>query len=200
MSGGDVMREVGRQASENTKYHALYGYYFLGFSRAKLAHIYRKAKPTIANWINQYESEGSVARKSCARNIYKKFSHEKRKFLLKLYNDRPVLYLSEAKEIFQRNFYMCISVSSIHAILHEGSLTWKVLERRAIQIQLQDVLRFCDELSKIQWSWEQLVFLDEASFDRRDIIRKRGFGAKDERLLHRGEFGRSTRSSVLCFI
>lgn len=114
------MREVGRQASENTKYHALYGYYFLGFSRAKLAHIYRKAKPTIANWINQYESEGSVARKSCARNIYKKFSHEKRKFLLKLYNDRPVLYLSEAKEIFQREFDMCISVSSMSYQKYSG--------------------------------------------------------------------------------
>lgn len=40
-------------------------------------------------------------------------------------------------------------------------------------------------------------FLDVSSFDGRDLIRKRGYGVKGERLLHRGEFG---RSSVLCFI
>lgn len=62
------------------------------------------------------------------------------------------------------------------------------------------MLRFCDELSEINWGWEQLVFLDEASFDGKDIIRKRGYGVKGKRLLHRGEFGRSVRSSVLCFI
>lgn len=111
-----------------------------------------------------------------------------------------MLYLNEAKDIFQKEFGSSIRVSSIHTILHEGGLTWKVLKRRAIQIQLKDVLRFCDELSEIQCGWEQLVFLDEASFDGRDIIRKRGYGVKGQRLLHRGEFGRSIRSSIMCFI
>lgn len=200
MSGGEIVRNVGRQASDNTKYNALYGYYFLGLNKVKLAKIYNKSKMTIGNWVSQYENEGTVARKANAERIYKKFSHEMRKFLLQLYISRPVIYLNEAKDIFRKQFGLCISVSSIHTILHEGGLTWKVLERRAIQIQLKDVLRVCDELSEIKWSWEQLVFLDEASFDGKDMIRKRGYGVKGEHLLHRGEFGRSIRSSVLCFI
>lgn len=112
----------------------------------------------------------------------------------------PVLYLEEVKELFVKRVGINISVSSIHPILHEGGLTWRVLERRAIQIQLKDVLRFCDELPEIKWGWEQLVFLDEVSFDGRDMIRKKGYGAKGKRLLYRGEFGRSIRSSCLCFI
>lgn len=200
MSGANIMSVVTRQAEENTKYHALYGHYFLNISRKQLAVIYNKTRATIGNWINQYETEGSVARRIAVSKVFRKFGEEKRQFLVELYKSRPVLYLCEAKDIFRRQFGISISVASIHTILHEKGLTWKVLERRAIQIRLKEVLRFCDELSKIQWSWEQLVFLDEASFDGRDMIRKRGYGAKGERLLHRGEFSRSIRSSVLCFI
>lgn len=200
MSGANIMIEVHRQADENTKYHALYGYYFLNLSRKELSEIYCKSTATIGNWINQYESEGSVARKIALEKVYRKFGYEKRQFLIELYERRPVLYLCEAKEIFKSKFGISISVASIHAILHENGLTWKVLERRAIQIRLKDVLRFCDELSEIQWRWENLVFLDEASFDGRDMIRKRGYGAKGERILHRGEFSRSIRASILCFI
>lgn len=200
MSGGEIIKEVERQASGNTKYHALYGYYFLGLSKTKLSEIYKKSKPTVANWINSFESEGSVARKANAKKVYRKFGFEKRKFLLELYNRRPVLYLEEAKEIFTQQFDMAISVPSIHTILHEGGLTWKVLERRAIQIQLAEVMRFCDELSELKCAWEQLVFLDEVSFDGRDMIRKKGYGTKGKRLLYRGEFGRAVRSSCLCFL
>lgn len=194
------MKEVGRQASVNTKFHVLYGYYFLGLNKTKLSEIYKKTKPTIANWITSYESEGSVGRKANVNKVYKKFGYEKRKFLLELYNSEPVLYLEEAKEIFAKQFDMSISVTSIHTILHEGGLTWKVLERRAIQIQLKDIMRFCDELAELKWGWEQLVFLDEVSFDGRDMIRKKGYRTKGERLLYRGEFGRSARSSCLCFL
>lgn len=74
------------------------------------------------------------------------------------------------------------------------------MESCALQIQLKEVIRFCDELSSINWSWEQLVFLDEVSFDGRDMIRKKGYGRKGNRLLYRGEFGRSIRSSCLSFI
>lgn len=200
MSGEDIIKEINRQASDNTKYHALYGYYFLGLTKTKLGELYAKSKQTIANWIDEFEKEGTVARKSNKDKIYRKFGHDKRKYLLDLYNKRPVLYLEEAKELFHKRFGLSISVSSIHTILREGGLTWKVLERRAIQIQIKDVLRFCDELSEINWRWEQLVFLDEVSFDGRDLIRKSGYGRKGERLLYRGEFGSSVRSSCLAFI
>lgn len=99
-----------------------------------------------------------------------------------------------------KRFGVTISVASIHTILHEDGLTWQVLERRAVQIKLKEVLRFCEELSELNWAWEQLVFLDEVSFDGRDLLRKKGYGIKGKRLLYRGEFGRSIRSSCLCFL
>lgn len=165
MSGAEIVREIGRQASGNTKYHVLYGFYFLGFKKSQLSEICGKSKPTIANWIHQYETDGTVGRKAQVEMVYRKFGHDKIKYLLHLYDSQPVLYLAEAKNLFFKQFGIQISTSSVHTILQEAGLTWKVLERHTIQIQLKDVLRFCNELSTIRWSWEQLVFLDEVSFD-----------------------------------
>lgn len=79
-------------------------------------------------------------------------------------------------------------------------MTWKVLERRAIQIQIDDVVRYACELMSIPWIIQMLVFLDEVSFDNNDMIRKHGFGIKGQRVLFRGEFQRRARVSCLCFV
>lgn len=85
-------------------------------------------------------------------------------------------------------------------ILHDAGLTWKVLERRALQINQDDILRFCKELMSFPWLIQNLVFLDEVSFDNRDMLRKKGFGFKGQKLFYRGEFCRKPRVSLLCFI
>lgn len=130
MSGAEIVKIIGRQASVNTKYHVLYGYYFLGLNKSKLSEIYGKTVPTIANWINQYESEGSLTRRENVETVYRKFGHAKRNYLLNLYHSQPVLYLDEAKDLFFKEFGITISLSSIHTILHENGLTWKVVRSK----------------------------------------------------------------------
>ncbi len=88
----------------------------------------------------------------------------------------------------------------MYTIVRCAGLTWKVLERRAIQINMKEVLRFCNELRLYYWSLDSLVFLDEVGFDNRDMLRKRGFAIKGNRLVHRGEFTRKPRESLLCFV
>jgi hypothetical protein len=88
----------------------------------------------------------------------------------------------------------------ISVILHSSGLTWKVLEVRAIQISKSEVIRFAKELLSFLWLLENLVFLDEVSFDNRDMIRRKGFVMKGEKLFYRDEFNRKPRVSLLCFI
>lgn len=95
---------------------------------------------------------------------------------------------------FIQNFW------SISTILHEACLSYKVLERRAVQIQLTEIHRFCAELRSFPWLLENLVFLDEVSFDNKDILRKRGYAVKGQRLIYRGEYVRRPRVSLLCFL
>lgn len=195
-----VLNELKTHASTNTICHALYGYYCLGYNAEKLSRIFKKSNVTILAWIKKYETDGTIGRKKDIKIVYKKFGHEKRKWLVDLYTKNPVLYLKEAQVKFLKKYGDSISATSVSVILHEAGLTWKVLERRAIQIKIKDVIRFCDEMTVIDWSWETLVFLDEVSFNGSDMLRKNGYGKRGQSLVYRGEFKRSARTSLLCFV
>ncbi|XP_055540560.1 uncharacterized protein LOC129727112 [Wyeomyia smithii] len=62
-------------------------------------------------------------------------------------------------------------------------MTYKVLERRAIQIRSEEIIRFY-----------------EVSVDNRSTLRSRGYGVRGQRLICRGEFIRQPRMSLLCFL
>ncbi|XP_062711050.1 uncharacterized protein LOC134289068 [Aedes albopictus] len=188
-----------KHASTNTKYHCLYDYYFLGMKRAQLAQIYRKSKSTISSWIESYEENGLLSHKQ-REQVFRKFSAMHRQWIVALYRQNPVLYLEECQDLFYQHFQIKISGSSICRILHTEGMTWKALERRAIQIKEHEILRFCSEMNAFDWDIYHLVFLDEVSLDNKGILRSRGYGAKGKRIVYRGEFVRRPRASFLCFL
>lgn len=188
-----------KQASTNAKYYCLYDYYFLGLSRTHLATLYHKSKTTISSWITAYERDGALT-KSQKNILFRKFDETKRRWILDLYEKRPVLYLDEARQLFANRFGMTISASSICNILHAHGMSWKALERRAVQIRQEDIRRYSNELNSLNWDLEQLLFLDEVAFANREILRNRGYGYVGESLLYRGEFRRKPRISRLCFL
>lgn len=194
-----IFEYVNRHASSDVKYHALYGYYHLGLTKTKLGNIYNKDITTITNWINRYEESGSVDRKSNVRKP-SKFDEDKIKWLLALYNRNPILYLDEAKQKFELKFAVSISASYICKILHDNNMSWKTLEVRAIQIKDSDIERFFYELEAIDWSYSNLVFLDEISMDNRGLLRRKGYGIIGKKLIYRGEYVRRPRLSFLCFL
>ena len=84
---------------------------------------------------------------------------------------------------------------------HSNSLAiLQKLERRAIQIRMDAIVRFLDELDSIDWSPANIVFLDEVSFDNRGMRRTHGYGKKGAPLVVAGEYARFPRVSMLCFI
>lgn len=188
-----------KQAGSNTIYHCLYGYFFMGLKQNYLAKIYGKDRTTISRWIKKYENDGNISRKKRAQ-VFLKFNEEKRKWLVALYTKKPILTLSEARLLFYQEFRQQISVSSISFILREAGMTWKRLERRAIQISMSDIARYTVEMNNIDWFLQSLVFADEVSFDNRGMLRKNGYGIKGKRLVYRGEFTRKARVSSLCFL
>ncbi|XP_038105590.1 LOW QUALITY PROTEIN: uncharacterized protein LOC119765553 [Culex quinquefasciatus] len=195
-----IIQNVRRQhASANTVYHALYGHFFLGMSKKRLAEIYGKAPSTITEWFTKFDQTGAVSRKKRAQ-VYKKFGVEMRTWLVEHYNRYPILFLDEAQSMFQRKFKISISVSSVWAVLHEAGMTWKTIERRAIQIREDEIVRYVLELLSIPWDLFKLVFLDEVSFDNRDMLRTKGYGVVEQKVIFRGEFCRKPRASMLCFL
>jgi transposase len=196
----DIVSRISNfHADAKTKLYCMYMYFFQGINKSNLSKLFNKSIATICQWIDRYESGEGLSRKESTA-IYKKFGLQKRQWLIELYEKRPVLYLDEAKHEFESYFKTSISSSSVFLILREAGLSWKTLERRAIQINQMDIIRFSLELTKFPWLLENLVFLDEVSFDNRGMLRKKGYGIKGKRLLYRGEFCRKPRVSLLCFI
>ncbi|XP_053683690.1 uncharacterized protein LOC128733873 [Sabethes cyaneus] len=200
MTHEDILHRVkNNHATVNTVYHCLYAFYFLGINRCALAEIFGKSKATICNWIRKYEQDGAFSRKQ-RMQVYRRFGTTQRQWLLNLYYKEPVVFIDEARDRFQEHFKTCISAASIVRILKTAGLTWKKIERRAIQIRKADILRYTDELEAFKWELHQLVFIDEVSFDSRDMLRNYGYGVKGKKVIFRGEFNRRPRESYLCFL
>lgn len=79
-------------------------------------------------------------------------------------------------------------------------MSWKTLEKRAIQIKNSDIAKFMAELDSIDWDYSNLTFLDEVSMDNKGLIRTKGYGIVGERLVYRGDFTRKARISMLAFL
>ena len=129
-----------RHAEENTIYHCLYAYYFVGYSKTDLAKIFGKSIRTIANWIKRWEDDDEVGR--AITQITRKFNQEKINYILNYYKKFPCSFLDEAKTAFLRIFHLSISLSTVCRILSNAGLTRKVIERRAINICIADIIRF----------------------------------------------------------
>jgi transposase len=121
-----------QHAHPNTIHHCLYGYFHLGYSRSALAQVYNKTERTIGRWIERYETTGSVNRRSSQPRAT--FTETHRVWLMRFYQNHPLVYLNEAQAAFVTAFNIAISVASVWRIIHSLGLTWKVLERRAIQV------------------------------------------------------------------
>lgn len=145
-----------------------------------------------------YERTGTYQRVDA--NAIRKFTTAHREWLCNYYAVHPLAYLDEARDAFVRAHQLSISISSVWQIIHDGGLTRKVLERRAMHIKELDVFRFVEELSHVNWFYRNLVFLDEVSFDNRGMIRKRGYSLRGQTIAIRGDFQRKPRVSVLAFM
>ncbi|ORY48465.1 hypothetical protein BCR33DRAFT_782195 [Rhizoclosmatium globosum] len=108
-------------ATAEVKAYCLYMYYFMGVKPSKLAQTFKKSKSTIQEWINTYETTGTL---DC-----------------NLSETSPTLTLAEARYLFQQHYRnILISKSSICIILCEAGLSWKVIERRAMQVSEAEVV------------------------------------------------------------
>ncbi|TPX40435.1 hypothetical protein CcCBS67573_g10624 [Chytriomyces confervae] len=189
---------VHSHASENTKIHALYNYFYHHKTVSEIAHIYVKKPGTIRNWIKRFKLTGNVSRVSFSSGYT--FTAEHRLWIRQYFFNNPLSFLDEAQTAFKSKWKKSISVSTIWKILNAYGMQWKAVERRAMHIKEADVMRFTFEINSLDWTMYNIVFLDEVSFDNRGMVRRRGYAMKGQKLLVRGDYQRLPRVSMLSFI
>ena len=115
----------GQHASVNTKEHAVYAYFFLGFNIARIATIYRKGQATISRWIDRYKKTGDLTRRSSKGNS-SKFSQEQRAWILQYILKHPLSFLDETRQAFMLYWDLSIRISSVWRLMRESNLSYKV--------------------------------------------------------------------------
>ncbi|KAH9119422.1 hypothetical protein LEN26_011660 [Aphanomyces euteiches] len=172
-------------------------YYYKNVSKRELASLFHKDAKTITNWIKRYEEYGFYERKVTEQQS--SYSEAQRRWLIQFVERKPLSFLDEVKYAFEQEFGQKTTISTVWRTMHNHGLTWKVLERRAIHVKESDVLRFVQELGSIDWCHMNVLFLDEASFDNKGMLRRRGYAMKGRKLVYRGEYNRQPRVSLLCW-
>jgi hypothetical protein len=92
----------------------------------------------------QWKRKETLCRKSAGVNPGK-LNEDKITFILEIYHKHPTNLLDEVRSKF-KVFQLNLSCSTIRGIINESGLTRKVIERRAIQINVEDICRFFKEV------------------------------------------------------
>jgi hypothetical protein len=113
--------------------------------------------------------------------------------------EKPLSYLNEIAKAFEKKYALSISVSHVfHILTQHWGLTRQKVERRAMEIQMSDIVRFAREVNEVSPLYEQLLFADEFGSDNRDMLRLYGWFAKGNPYMH-SNFRRRERHSFLGF-
>ena len=187
-----------RQLSEDSKTICVHAV-LVGYRKSLLIDIFRTSKASLNKWIKRFKDTGSVTKKR-KTTIPKKFQQKHMDFIILIVEKNPLFTLFQIKQQFERYFTtITISVSTVWRILIRNNYSYKVLQRRAIDIKLAAITSFTEELNNLSPLPEQLLFLDEMSLDNRDMFKKKGFFRKGEDPIYFGVFRRSERISILSF-
>jgi transposase len=192
----------GVQASLEVKLHAVFLVQFHGLSFATVGYLFGKSASSIHRWVCKFREIGDVTRKKQAVPAATRKLEKFHLLWLTNYvlNVDPLTYLSELQKAFSDTFNFDISVSSLSRALASLGLSYKVIERRAMQIRDVDISRFTREVNYLLPHHEQLLFLDEMSLDNRSLLRNKGWYFKNQKLVYCGTFVRSKRLSILAFL
>ncbi|OWZ05628.1 hypothetical protein PHMEG_00022246 [Phytophthora megakarya] len=153
------------------------------FKTTTSSHL-QQARQTVSNWIRVNEATGTY--QLAISTSDKRFTSEQRFWIRSYFEQKSLSYLDEAQEAFHQTYQLTISKTYVWRIIHDYRLTCKVLERRAIQVKKNDMIRFVDELSQINWSYQNIVLKMRYRSTTGVVIR--------------GEFKGKSRVSLLAFI
>eukprot|EP00734_Pompholyxophrys_sp_LG126_P000415 Pompholyxophrys_sp_v1_NODE_166_length_1404_cov_1.601927.p1 type:complete len:352 gc:universal NODE_166_length_1404_cov_1.601927:1110-55(-) len=187
-----------QQATESVRIHAIYTAEVLGIPQKNVAKYYGKNPATISRWVNRFRETGYVHRVTSQR--MKKFDSFHRQWIVQFILANPLSYLREICMAFFENFKKVISAACMFKILEESSFTKQVIERRAMEISFNDIVRFTMEVNTLRPLPHQLLFLDEMSTDNRAMLRKRGWFLRGHRPIYKSFFRRGARISLLSFL
>ena len=117
---------------------------------------------------------GSLSKKSYPKDqAFRKVNMPVQLLILHLVVDKPGILLHEIKEELSSVLMVEIDISTICRFLHDCGFTRQKL--RHVALQQDQFLRQKFIVDVSLYDPEQLIFIDETGFDRRNLQRKYGY-------------------------
>ncbi|XP_065892893.1 uncharacterized protein [Dysidea avara] len=173
--------------SKDLRWRLVYQWLGLGFTFKTIASNLVDPS-TVLRTVELFLSSGDVEKKKYeASNLKRKVTDELRYFMMHVVLDTPGIMLHEIQKEIENAFNMDITICRA---LHQ--LNFSRMKMRIAATQQDDLLRsyFTSEIAF--YKANMFVFLDETGTDRRDAIRKYGYGWRGKpivanKLLFRGQ-------------
>ena len=146
---------------------------------------------TVHRIVANFNRTGDVSKKKYfSGNRYKKLSNPVQLTVLHLVLTKPDMYFWEIQKELKYMFSLDVSIASICKLLKASNFSRKKLQ--LVALQRDSIIRERYVLATSLFNLDMMVFIDESGCDRRDAIRKYGYGlrgmpVKSQKLLVRGQ-------------
>jgi len=167
-----------------------------GWPLQHIIEVFGVSRRSIGRWADNYNAFGSVKPTTVITGRPRALNPTAIEGLYDLLAESPELYLNEIAEYLTLYHDLPISITALHGNLTELGLTWKIMQRAALE--RDDALRAAWlEDTLLRYTADEMVFLDESSKDGHTIFRKYGRSPRGERSVIQGVQDRGTRYSIL---
>ena len=151
---------------------------------------------TVQRIVAKFDATGQVAKKKySSQNKIVKFTKPVQLAILHLFISKPDMYLWEIQQELDFMFNLVVSESSICRLLKESNFSRKKLE--LVALQRDEEIRFIYAADVNMFTQQSFIFLDETGSDRRDAVRKYGYGLRGRPLNHQKLLVRGERISAI---
>lgn len=177
--------------SEDLRWRMVWQREVQGFTLEKVARNLCVDTSTVHRILKQFNSLGTVSKKSYSlSNVPMKLTKPVQLTVLHLVLEKPGIYLSEIQLELRMMFGLDMSPSALCKFLKKNNFNRKKMQLVALQRDKELRATYRSDVSLYMDNF--LVFIDETGCDRRNALRKYGYGLRGKRvncqkLLVRGE-------------
>lgn len=165
-----------RAYSDDLRWRAVWMHLFLGKSLEEVSRILKICSRSVYRYSRRYMTTGEVRPFVKRNGPLRELSDFEEDYLISLVLTRPGLYLREIQEELHHSMLHWVDTSTICRTLHHIGMSRQVLKHYAIQRSETLRTKFRSEFQYFLPS--MVVWIDETGFDRRNGIRKYGYGIR----------------------
>ena len=185
--------------SEDLRWRMIYQKEGLCLSYANVARNLQVDISTVKRTVKLWQRTGGVKKKPYPiEKSSRKITDILQFYILDLVLSKPSIYLHEIQREVCEEFCISLDCSSICRMLHKSGFTHQSLRITALQRNEDLRCRFCIEVSL--YKEDMLVFVDETGFDRRNLIRNRGYSLRGKPAISKQLVVRGEHVSVIAAI